>query len=180
MVNEAAVAVLGVLLLGAALACVMTRNLVHAVLWLGVVLAGTAVLFVMLGAGFLATVQVLLYIGGVVTLLIFGIMLTERPAGALVTRELVNHPRAAIVAVTLFALLASAILRTPAIDAPPAPEAASTSELVDVLLGKDLLAFEALSVLLLAAMIGAAVIARPKDFGTPRPPLRSRRKEEAA
>ena len=169
MVNEVAVAVLGTLLVGAALACVTTRNLVHSVLWLGTVLAGTAALFVMLGAEFLATVQVLLYIGGVVTLLIFGIMLTSRPSGALVSRELVNRPRAAVVALGLFALMVSAIVRTPGLDEGAASQAASTSDLVDVLLGKDLLAFEALSVLLLAAMIGAAVLARPKDFGAPRP-----------
>ena len=168
MVNEVAMAVLGTLLVVAGILCVTTRNLVHAVLWLGVVLAGTAAVFVMLGAGFLATVQVLLYIGGVVTLLIFGIMLTSRPSGALVTRELVNRPRAALVAVALFALLATAILRSPGLDVGAAPNAGSMSDLVDTLLGKDLLAFEALSVLLLVAMIGAALIARPRDFGAPR------------
>lgn len=163
----AAVAVVGVLLVVAGLLSVASRNLVHAVLWLGVVLAGTAALFVMLGAGFLATVQVLLYIGGVVTLLIFGVMLTSRPEGTAVVRELRGRVRAALVALGLFAFLATAILRTP-FEEPAAPAAASTSDLAGVLFGKDLLAFEALSVLLLAAMIGAAVLARPRDFGTPR------------
>jgi len=168
MPSPVVVLVLGALLAGAGLLAVTTRNLVHAVLWLGVVLAGTAAFFVMLGAQFLATVQVLLYIGGVVTLLIFGVMLTARPTGTAVTRELRGRPRAAVVAIGLFALLAWAILTTEGLDAPAAPAAATTSELVDVLFGKDLLAFEVLSLLLLAAMIGAAVIARPRDFGEPR------------
>jgi NADH:ubiquinone oxidoreductase subunit 6 (subunit J) len=78
--------------------------------------------------------------------------------------------RAALVAVTLFAAIAVAVLRTPGLDMAPAGEPVTTGALADVLLGKDLLAFEVLSLLLLAAMIGAIVVARPRDFGVgPRP-----------
>jgi NADH-quinone oxidoreductase subunit J len=158
-----AVIVVGVPLVVAALLAVLSRNLVHGVLWLGAVLAGTAALFVALGAAFLATVQVLLYIGGVVTLLIFGVMLTGRPAGTAVVRQVAHRGRAALVAGVTFAALAAAVLRSDGLDG-PMPAAVPTSELAGTLLGKDLLAFEALSLLLLAAMIGAIVLARPRDF----------------
>lgn len=165
MISTLALVALGVPLLLAAILAVSSRNLVHAVLWLAVALGATAGLFVVLGAPFLATVQVLLYIGGIVTLLIFGVMLTGRVGGGAVLRETRRHVRAAFVAVTLFAAIAVAVLRTPGLDAAPAAGPVTTGALADVLLGKDLLAFEVLSVLLLAAMIGAIVIARPRDFG---------------
>ena len=171
MISPIVVAALGVPLVVAAVLAAASRNLVRAVLWLGVVLALTAVLFVMLGAGFLATIQVLLYIGGVVTLLIFGVMLTNRSGGLEVPRQTRRKLPAAIVSLALFAALTAAILKAgePASIAsgpPPGGELAST------LLGKDLLAFEALSLLLLAAMIGAIVLARPRDDGQERTPIR--------
>ena len=167
MAHPVALALLGVPLLVAALLSVVTKNLVHAVLWLATALAATAGLFVVLGAPFLATAQVLLYIGGVVTLLIFGVMLTRRQGGEPVLRETAHHARAAAVAVVLFAAIAFAVLKTPGLDAPAAAEPASTAALAHRLLGEDLLAFEVLSLLLLAAMIGAIVVARPKDAGVP-------------
>ena len=71
-----------VLVLGASLAVVLARNLFHSVLWLALALVGTAGLFVLLHADFLAAVQVLLYAGGVVTIVVFAIMLTERLVGS--------------------------------------------------------------------------------------------------
>ena len=64
-------------LLLAALFVVTSKNLVHAVLWLAVTLASTAALFVLLQAPFLAGIQILLYTGGVITLMLFGVMLTD-------------------------------------------------------------------------------------------------------
>ena len=168
MIGTVVLLLIGAPLLFAAYLAVSVRNLVHAVLWLGVALAATAALFVAVEAPFLATVQVLLYIGGIVTLLIFGVMLTNRSAGAIVSRDLRGRVRAAVVAVVLFAAMATAILRSGDAVSEVAPTAASTADLAEVLLGKDLLAFEALSLLLLAAMVGAIVLARPRDFGAPR------------
>jgi NADH-quinone oxidoreductase subunit J len=171
VISPVAVAVLGVPLVIAAILAAASRNLVRAVLWLGIVLALTAVLFVMLGAAFLATIQVLLYIGGVVTLMIFGVMLTNRAGGIEVPRQTRRKLPAAAVSIALFAALAAAILRGGA-DRLPAPAtdavAPSVGDLAATLLGKDLLAFEALSLLLLAAMIGAIVLARPRDAGDER------------
>ncbi len=68
-------------LLGSSLLVVLSRNLFHSVLWLAAALVATAGLFLLLHAEFLAAVQVLLYAGGVVTIVVFAIMLTERLAG---------------------------------------------------------------------------------------------------
>jgi hypothetical protein len=67
--------------LGGALMVVTTRNLVHAALWLILTLFGVAVLFVLLNAGFLAIVQVVVYIGAIAILMIFAIMLTRQVMG---------------------------------------------------------------------------------------------------
>ena len=73
--------VLAVLLVGSALAVVLTKNLFHSVLWLAAALIGTAGIFVALDAEFLGAVQVLLYAGGVITVVVFAIVVTERLVG---------------------------------------------------------------------------------------------------
>jgi NADH-quinone oxidoreductase subunit J len=162
-----ALALVGIPMLVAALFAAGSRNLVRAVLWLGLVLAMTAVLFVMLGASFLATVQVLLYIGGVVTLMIFGVMLTHRSGDVAIPRATRRRLPAAIASIALFAALALAITKAGPRLAPAVAQPPELASLATTLLGKDLLAFEALSLLLLAAMIGAIVLARPRDAGEP-------------
>lgn len=163
----------------AAVAVVRSRDLVHAVLWLGVNLFVTAVLYAMLGASFVAGVQVLLYIGGVVTLMIFGVMITRRHDGTPSTGEQagsgparrargavledVGSPRAAAVALAIFASVTWAVLSTDGLDVHTAPAATSAADLGRALLRDHLLAFEAISMLLLAAMVGAIVIARRRD-----------------
>ena len=73
--------ILSVLLVGSALAVVLSKNLFHAVLWLALALTGTAGIFLLLDAEFLAAVQLLLYAGGVVTIVVFAIVVTERLVG---------------------------------------------------------------------------------------------------
>ena len=73
--------VLRVLLVGSALAVVLWKNLFHSVLWLALALTGTAGIFLLLDAEFLAAVQILLYAGGVVTVVVFAIVVTERLVG---------------------------------------------------------------------------------------------------
>jgi NADH:ubiquinone oxidoreductase subunit 6 (subunit J) len=153
------------LVLGA-LFVVSGKNLIHCVLWLGVTLATTAVLFVFLGAPFLAGIQVLLYTGGVITLMLFGVMLTRRHERLMIDNETSPGRRlpAFIAAAAFFAIVAAAGYRT---DELPAQLGAptSTAEIGRSFLTDHLLAFEVLSVLLLAAMIGAIVLARRLDHG---------------
>lgn len=139
-------------------------------LWLGVTLFATAVLYAMLGASFVAGVQVLLYVGGVVTLMIFGVMVTRRHEGAARKLEDVGSGRAAAVALGIFVPVAWAVLSTGDLERPTAPAAASTADLGRALLRDHLLAFEAVSMLLLAAMVGAIVIARRRDPGAAKRP----------
>jgi NADH-quinone oxidoreductase subunit J len=145
---------------------VASPDLVRAVLWLGVVLVLTAVMFVLLGAPFLAGIQLLLYTGGVITLMLFGVMLTRRHLEIGVGVDGSRRWPAALGAGLLFVALASAILRT---DLPVWSSSAPvpTIEIGRAFLTDHLLAFEVLSILLLAAMIGAIVLARQQDFEPP-------------
>jgi NADH-quinone oxidoreductase subunit J len=156
----------------AALMVATARNLVRGVLWLGAVLVSTAALYVLLAAPFLAGIQILLYAGGVMTLMIFGVMLTRTTQDT--TAEQRGRLTGAIAAAALFGTVAGAIVRTtpsaPSELAPP-----TTADLGRELLGTHVLAFEVLSLLLLAAMIGAVVLSRRKDPSqeTPRPTART-------
>jgi NADH-quinone oxidoreductase subunit J len=155
-------------LLLSALFVIRATNLVHAVLWLGVTLGATAVLYAMMGASFLAGVQVLLYVGGVVTLMIFGVMLTRRHDGLAVPAERTSRARGALVAAALFGVLAAAVSKS---ELPAAAAAEVTTGAIGVsMLTTHILAFEVLSLLLLAAIIGAIVIARKRDPGAAPPP----------
>jgi NADH-quinone oxidoreductase subunit J len=153
-----------ILTLGAALMVVTTRNLVHAALWLVVALFGVAVFFVLLHAGFLAVAQVVIYIGAIAILMIFTIMLTRRVAKESDTQLSSNWVWGLVVAVTVFAGLVWMLSGWPAFGG----TAPAWNPLVDPvqLLGTALVApngyvlpFELASILLLAAMIGAIIIA---------------------
>ena len=87
-----------IIILVSALFVVRSSNLIHAVLWLAMTLLGTAALYAQLNAPFLAGVQVLTYVGGVVTLMIFGVMVTRRHAGSVAPAERVSNVRGALAA----------------------------------------------------------------------------------
>jgi NADH-quinone oxidoreductase subunit J len=148
----------------AAVLVVRSRNLVRAVLWLALVLLGTAVLYALLDAPFLAGVQVLTYVGGVVTLMIFGVMVTGRHESTVAVVDSADRVRGFLVALGFFTVVGGAILRTdfPAVLPPPR---LTTADLARSLLDDYLLPFEVTSLLLLAAVVGAVVLARRKDPG---------------
>jgi NADH-quinone oxidoreductase subunit J len=144
-----------------ALRVVTTSNVVHAALWLVVVLSGAAAQYVLLAAEFVAITQVLVYVGAVMVLFLFGTMLTRSRIGR--ETDLNNrHWKWGIpVAVLLFAAMAIALVssfgteRMPE-DAEPVP----VQVVSDQIFGPYLLPFWALSFVLLAAVIGAIVLAR--------------------
>ena len=112
--------VVAVVLLASSLAVVLTPNLFHAVLYLAVALVATGVVFLLLDQPFLFAVQLLLYAGGVVTIVVFAIMLTERLVGERLvqtSRHLVNG---AIVAAAVFVGIAGFLIRAPLEAAHPA------------------------------------------------------------
>ena len=141
---------------------VRSPDLVRAVLWLGLSLLGTALLYGLLQSPFLAGVQVLTYVGGVVTLLIFGVMVTRRHTGEPIKAEGVGGFRAFLVAGGFFAIMAWAIVKTGLPATGPLP-AVSTAQLGRTLLDDYFFPFEVASLLLLAAIVGAVVLARRKD-----------------
>ena len=158
---------LGAVAVGAALLVVTTKQLVHAALWLVVALGGLAGCYLLLTAEFIAWVQVLIYVGSVVVLLLFGLMLTRAPIG--LSADLDGPPlqraAAAVIALGLAGVVVVAV-----VDA----FRASTSmrrrrpRLHGVgrcgLFRAWVLPFEVLSVLLLAALVGAIVLSR-RDIG---------------
>lgn len=156
--------VVAAVILGSGLAVVVAHNLVHAALWLIVTLFGVAVLYALLNAGFLAVVQVVIYIGAIAILFIFAVMLTRKDLLDRGPHLSAAWWLSAIVAVCVFAGLVamlqgwSAITRVP--DSMPAGfDALGT--LGSALVSPDafVLPFEVASVLLLAALIGAVYIA---------------------
>ena len=152
--------VLALVMCFSALRVVTAKNIVHAALYLVLVLSGVAGIFILLAAEFLAIVQVLVYIGAIVVLFLFGIMLTRAPIGK--SNELDNDQRiaGAAVGIGLFALLA-AILNDGFGDTKiEAAEVGRTGDVGLSIFQTFVIPFEVISVLLLAALVGAVVIAR--------------------
>jgi len=146
---------------GASLLVVLARNIVHCAIALVFAFFGVAALFVLLDAEFLAATQVLLYVGGITILLLFAIMLTSRISarGGKIMNEQVGI--SAVVALALFGLMAYANLKGfPALVPPMLAASDNTASLGRLLLTTYVLPFEVVSLLLLAAMVGAIVLAR--------------------
>jgi NADH-quinone oxidoreductase subunit J len=150
---------IAIVVLGASLGVVLARNLFHSVLWLALALVGTAGLFLLLHAEFIAAVQVLLYAGGVVTIVVFAIMLTERLVGSSLVQTNRGILAGAVAAAAVFVGLAGTILRAARPAVAPAP-ALTTAALGRAVLTEWVLAFEVLGLLLLAALLGALYLAR--------------------
>ncbi len=140
---------------------VTAKNVVHAALFLVGALAGTAALFLLLSAEFVAWVLVLVYIGAVIVLFLFGIMITRAPTG--LDEGLDSDKRAlpALLAVAMFGLMTWASL-----DAFGTTQILTTGEPIatevvgESLLGRFVIPFEVVSFVLLAALIGGITIAR--------------------
>jgi NADH-quinone oxidoreductase subunit J len=150
--------------LGAAALTVLTRNMVHAALWLILSLFGVAVLYVLLHAGFLAVAQVVVYIGAISILLIFAVMLTRRIMSDTGPQHNGNWPWAVLIAVVIFGGLVWVLSAWSGFTATApllSPRADPLVQLGQALVSPNayVIAFEVASVLLLAALIGAIIVA---------------------
>jgi NADH:ubiquinone oxidoreductase subunit 6 (subunit J) len=157
MLGFAAVAVV---LLAASLGVVLTPNLFHAVLYLAAALVATGVVFLLLDAPFLFGVQLLLYAGGVVTIVVFAIMLTERLVGESIrqtSRYLING---AVLSAAVFVGVVGFLVQMPAIGPRQAWPGELTALLGRALMGPFVMPFELLAVLLVIALLGALYFAR--------------------
>lgn len=158
------------LILWAAFMMVTRQNLVHSALYLVVTLFGVAVIFVLLEAGFLAVVQVLVYIGAIAILMIFAVMLTR---GDVIEEESTNRGAgwsALLAALFCFGLIIL-VAQWPGVDdAAPVLDAGrdTITELGAALVSPDafVIPFEVSGILLVAALIGALVVARPQKNDT--------------
>jgi NADH-quinone oxidoreductase subunit J len=145
---------------------VTTNNVVHAALWLAVVLGGVAAQYILAAAEFVAVSQILVYIGAVMVLFLFGIMLTRAIVGSEDKANLMNKGWAIgiPVALAMFGVMVYAVIDAyeDSVLIEPGPEqiAGATTAISDGYLGPYLIPFLALSFVLLAAAIGAIVLAR--------------------
>lgn len=151
---------------------VTSQNIVRAVLYLVVTLAGTAALFIMLGAEFVGWTVVLIYIGAVIILFLIGIMITRAP----LTRESeLSQPSsarlpAALLSFVLFGAVAWAAIDAFGLETIPVPDDATRTASIGVSIFTNwVIPFEAVSFVLLAALIGGIAIARRDE------PVRSER-----
>ncbi len=159
--QNVAFGIIAAMMIFSAFRVVTTSNVVHAAFYLVCVLAGAAAQFILLGAEFIAITQVLVYIGAIVVLFLFGIMLTKAPMAGeeKVSRD--NWLIGAFTAVVLLGLLAYSLIDSFGRDKLPAGLAPTPTEAVsDSIFSTYLVPFEVVSLLLLAALIGAIVIAR--------------------
>ncbi|MEX0768353.1 MAG: NADH-quinone oxidoreductase subunit J [Microthrixaceae bacterium] len=162
-------AVQAVFMIFAAIRVVTTKNVVHAALWLVVVLGGVGLNYVLLQAEFVAVTQFLVYLGAVIVLFLFGVMLTRAPLG--VSEDLDNNQKkiGIGVGVALLGVLTYALIESFGRSELTFAAYSGTSEvntngrtqaLSDTIFSQYLIPFEMLSLLLLAALIGAIVLAR--------------------
>ena len=153
---------LSLIVVGSALLVVTTRNMVHAALWLVVTLGAIAGVYLVLAAEFVAWVQVLIYVGAVVVLLLFALMLTKAPTGAQPDLNVRRILPAAAVGVLVAVLLGTTVVAgfwgvRIDLDKVVVGSAETTGATI---FEKWVLPFEVLSVLLLAALVGAIVLSR--------------------
>ena len=144
---------------------VFSRNIVHAGFSLLFTLFGVAGLYALLAADFLAVTQVIVYIGGVLVLILFTVMMTRVPRQGLGGRGLDRFVPAGIFALMLFALLYKVITGTPWAESAAGAALPTTARLGAVFLTDFVFPFEFVSLVLLVAMIGAAILIRDRRPG---------------
>jgi NADH-quinone oxidoreductase subunit J len=150
------------LTVGSAAVVVLARSLIYSAFALLFTFFGVAGLYVLLGADFLAATQLLIYVGGILVLLLFGVMLTHKIYD-LDLRSEVTQPLAGwLIAVGLFASLTLIAVQTEWAAGAPRSPAPTTRTIGEMFMGPFLLPFEAASILLLVALMGAAMIVRRK------------------
>ncbi len=152
---------LAALAAGSAFGCVIATNIVRMALCLLGTLGAVALLYFLLSANFLAVIQLVVYAGGTLILIVFGIMVTSRTYGEKLKPRTSEALIGTIVVLALFAGLVAILLRAPWTPVAPTEPSNSVAQIGQELLGTYLVPFELASVLLLAVMIGAAYLAQP-------------------
>ena len=143
-----------------ALFVVLNNQLLYSAVALLFTLFGVASLYIFLCADFIAGVQLIVYIGGILVLIIFGIMLTNRISSVRLSQTNVQQGIGGVVSIWLLILLSLVITKTPWLQKEMVEPVTTVNDIGILLLTKYLLPFEAVSLLLLGALIGAAILSR--------------------
>jgi len=139
---------------------VLNNQLLYSAVALLMTLFGVAALYVFLWADFIAGVQLIVYIGGILVLIIFGIMLTNRISSVRLSQTNVQQGVGAVISAWLLILISLVISKTQWLQSESIEPSSTVNDIGVLLLTKYLLPFEAVSLLLLGALIGAALLSR--------------------
>jgi NADH-quinone oxidoreductase subunit J len=143
-----------------AVGVVAARNVVHAALYLVLVLTAVGASFLLVGAEFTGISQILVYVGAIVVLFLFGIMLTRAQIGRIGSLTSHTWPVSVVVAVALFGVMSYSVLNQWSDQQLPDGPPQQSKAVGDAIFGQYLVPFEVVSLLLLAALVGAIVLAR--------------------
>ena len=149
-----------ILTVGSAFMVAFSRNIIYSAFSLLGTFAGVAGLYVFLGADFVAGVQLLIYVGGILVLILFAVMLTHRITDVEITNRAAGRIPALIITGLFLFLLIQAVRDTPWVKVKEIVYQPTTAKIGDLFLESYLLPFELASLVLLGALIGAVVLSR--------------------
>jgi NAD(P)H-quinone oxidoreductase subunit 6 len=149
-----------ILTVGSAFMVAFSRNIIYSAFSLLGTFAGVAGIYVFLGADFVAGVQLLIYVGGILVLILFAVMLTHRITDVEITNRAAGRIPALIITGLFIYLLIQTVRQTPWVKVKEIVHQPTTAKIGDLFLENYLLPFELASLVLLAALIGAVVLSR--------------------
>jgi NAD(P)H-quinone oxidoreductase subunit 6 len=149
-----------ILTVGSAFMVAFSRNIIYSAFSLLGTFAGVAGIYVFLGADFVAGVQLLIYVGGILVLILFAVMLTHRITDVEITNRAAGRIPALIITGLFIYLLIQTVRETPWVKVKETAYQPTTAKIGDLFLESYLLPFELASLVLLAALIGAVVLSR--------------------
>jgi NADH-quinone oxidoreductase subunit J len=150
---------LATLTIAGALGVAMSSNILYSGFALMGALVGVAGLYLFIGADFIGIIQLVIYVGGILVLILFAVLLTNRIGSVTISNRSVTRGVGAVAGLGIFTLSMLLVLKTQWVQAEAAPTP-TTARLGDALLREYLLPFELVSLVLLMALVGAMVIAR--------------------
>jgi len=159
-ISTAVFYLVAIITVGSAAMVAFSRNIIYSAFSLLGAFGGVAGIYVFLGADFVAAVQLLFYVGGILVLVLFAVMLTHRITDVQITNRAAGRLPALIVTGVFLYLLVDAVRSTSWVKAKEVVYKATTGTIGDLFLESYLLPFELASLVLLAALIGAVVISR--------------------
>ena len=151
---------LAILTVGSSAVVAFSNNIVHSTFALLGAFMGVVGIYVLLAADFVAMVQLLVYVGGILVLTLFAVMLTQGISDVTVSNRAVGRIPALVIVVVAVALMMTAVVRTPWHQEAATKTNPTTYGIGNAFLGPYVLPFEIASVVLLASLLGAVVISR--------------------